>query len=59
MSYFELRPLVRFIIAMVILLSALGLMLAGVGVPLLWGLGIVLLMFSFPTRGEKSEWGDW
>lgn len=57
--YFGFRPLIRFCIALVPLGIA-GLMLAnGRFWPWGWAVGGVLVLASFPTRGEKSEWGDW
>jgi predicted Kef-type K+ transport protein len=52
--YFDLSPLVRFLIA----LAVLGVCMAGwfLGFFSVWvfAIGVVMLMFSFPSQSEKS-----
>lgn len=58
--YFGLRPLTRFLVAVVPLSIGLASFFFGrrfMPVPL--GIGIVMLCCSFPTDGERNKWGDW
>lgn len=57
--FFGLRPLHRFLFALVPLGISTVLFFSGRFWPWGWGVGAIMLMLSFPTRGEKSEWGDW
>jgi hypothetical protein len=57
--YFGLRPLIRFLVALVPLGIAGIMLAAGRFWPLGWGLGAILLCCSLPGRSEKNKWGDW
>lgn len=62
--YFGFRPLVRFILAVLVL----GLGLSGMSnwhqykdgrAGIVAAVGLILVLASFTTAGEKNEWGDW
>lgn len=63
--YFGFRPLARLALALVVigigvygLIDANGRLRRDGRAGIVAAVGIVLLLCSFPTRGERSEWGD-
>lgn len=56
--YAGLSPWLRFGIAGLFLLAALTALLLGRFWPLLWGLGIVFLLFAFPSSAERKGYHD-
>lgn len=57
--YFGLRPLHRFFCSLVPLALSTIIFLNGRFWPWGWVVGAIMFLASFPTRSEKSEWGDW
>jgi hypothetical protein len=57
--YFGFPPLMRFLIALVPLGISTVMFLNGTIWPWGWIVGAVMLCCALPSRGEKSEWGDW
>lgn len=56
--YFGFPPLMRFLIALVPLAISTLMLLSGRFWPWGWVVGVVMLLGAFPTRGEKSKWGE-
>lgn len=58
--YFTLKPLVRFLFALIPLGVSTALFFGADRIwPWGWGMGVIMLLCSFPTDGERNKWGDW
>jgi hypothetical protein len=53
-----LSPWVRFGVAILFLLAAAVRWVTGTFSPWLWGIGIVLLLFAFPSKTERKGYHD-
>ncbi len=53
-----LSPWIRFGVALLFLALSTILWFLGYFFPWGWGVGIILLLFSFPTRAEKKGYHD-
>ena len=53
-----LSPWIRFGVAMLFLAASTILWFAGYFFPWGWGVGVILLLFSFPSRAEKKGFHD-
>jgi len=61
-SYTELDWRIRMTLTLIVLGFATFLWAAEIPTRAIFGLyalGFVMLMFAFPSRGEKNPWGDW